>query len=159
MLKTILSERGALKVEVEDIKEIEGKKIVEIVRSGAKVKDACALFPIECKKCHFTDDCPFYPFYKKFEDFSMTMLSKYLKALNKEGNTPEPWKDFDIETLEKRLTEELNEFYDEGFLVYYWASPNEDVRGAKKKMLDELIDIANFCLFLWVKLREDLEEV
>ena len=90
-----------------------------------------------------------------FEQFKDEMFRKFSERLNKEGNTATPWKDFNIEILEDRLSEEIREFQD-CFLNYYYASNEKETEEAKRAMLEELVDVANHCLFLWVKLREEV---
>lgn len=57
-------------------------------------------------------------------------------ACSKEGNTDKPWEDFDIEWLQKRLDDEIKEYY------------------SKKRIgkIDwiELIDVINIACFLYI---------
>lgn len=73
-------------------------------------------------------------------DFAKT---KFLSRNNKPGNTLRPWNDFSIEHLEKRLNDEVDEYYD---------------GGGKMK---ELLDIINMAGILYLanmnRLSEGLE--
>lgn len=79
-------------------------------------------------------------YYQLSEKFVKEMHAKYMKSVNKPGNTPQPWYDFPREQLLSRLFEEI-----------------EELRGAVDKgddenLKDELLDVANFCMYLWGKL-------
>ncbi|WP_202319765.1 hypothetical protein [Archaeoglobus neptunius] len=72
------------------------------------------------------------------ENFVREMHRKYLLRVNKPGNTPEPWKDFSEELLIARLSEEIEEL--------------EEAIKSGGNISDELLDVANFCMYLWAKL-------
>lgn len=80
-------------------------------------------------------------YWQVMEKFSRAMYGKYIRRVNKPGNTPEPWKDFPTDLLIKRLFEEINELED--------ALRNSD----GESVAEELLDVANFCMFLWAKLK------
>jgi len=90
-----------------------------------------------------------------FEEFKQEMFKKFSERLNKEDNTAAPW-NFDIDTLEKRFSDEVLEFQ-ESYSYYYYASSKEEEERAKREMLEEIIDVANFCLFLWAKLKKEAD--
>jgi len=74
------------------------------------------------------------------KSFTAEMNRKYLKRVEKPGNTPTPWIDFPEELLVKRLFEEIEEL-----------KVALEV-GERNEIADELLDVANFCMFLWGKL-------
>jgi len=82
-----------------------------------------------------------------FECFMEAMYEKYQKRVNKPGNTPEPWKDFSEDLLIDRLYEEIDELKAEITHYTSYSKDNAD------RIADELLDVANFCMFLWAKLR------
>ncbi len=88
------------------------------------------------------------------EEFRKEMF-KELERLNKIGIVP--WRDFDIKTLDSDLYDELDKYW-EFFLDYYYATSEEEEEKAKKGMLRKLIDIANHCLFLWVRIKEEIDD-
>ncbi|WP_456468672.1 pyrophosphohydrolase domain-containing protein [Archaeoglobus sp.] len=75
------------------------------------------------------------------DKFSREMYRKYLRRVDRPGNTPEPWKDFSMYLLIKRLFEEIEELKE--------AVSNS----SSENIMDELLDVANFCMFLWAKLK------
>ena len=56
---------------------------------------------------------------------------KCVSACKKEGNTVTPWNDFSIEHLEKRLQDEIKEYFE-------------------SHKSDELLDIINLASFIWL---------
>ncbi len=81
-----------------------------------------------------------------FETFMNAMYQKYTLRVKKPGNTPEPWKDFSTDYLIKRLYEEINELKAE---VERYKSSKNNI----EKLADELIDVSDFCMYLWLKLK------
>ncbi len=79
-------------------------------------------------------------YFQLAEKFVKEMYAKYMKRVNKPGNTPQPWYDFSREQLLSRLFEEIEEL-------------REAVdKGDDENLRDELLDVANFCMYLWGKL-------
>lgn len=70
--------------------------------------------------------------------FFAAMKAKMAQRSTIPGNTGKPWADFDHEHLEERLREEINE----------WLSL--ETPGRSLEGMDELVDIANMCMFLWL---------
>ena len=87
-----------------------------------------------------TTKISFMDYWQVMERFSRAMYEKYVKRVNKPGNTHEPWKDFPTDLLIKRLYEEVGELEE--------ALRSSDHESAA----EELLDVANFCMFLWAKL-------
>lgn len=58
----------------------------------------------------------------------------------KENRSLEPWKDYDLLFLRNRMLEEINEY--------------ESCNMNSEDAADELLDIANFAAFLWIKWKE-----
>jgi len=69
---------------------------------------------------------------QQFIDFMKAMHEKFMKQVREKGRTAKPWEEFDGEFLMNRLEDEWNEWND-----------SFDRR--------ELIDIANFCMYLYHK--------
>lgn len=78
-----------------------------------------------------------------FETFLRSMKSKFDKKI-KEGRSKEPWAVYSNEFLIEHMLNEVTEFLDE-----YHKGHCDD---------EELIDIALFSMFLWVKMRKETAE-
>ncbi|MDI3497086.1 MazG nucleotide pyrophosphohydrolase domain-containing protein [Archaeoglobus sp.] len=79
-------------------------------------------------------------YFRLAEKFLREMHAKYMKSVSRPGNTPQPWFDFSEEKLLSRLFEEIDELRE--------AVEKEDWENLR----DELLDVANFCMYLWGKL-------
>ncbi len=80
-----------------------------------------------------------------FDAFAEVMYRKYLARVDKPGNTTEPWKDFSEELLIARLREEIEELMVE---IDRFLADGDNI----EELSDELIDVADFCMYLWLKL-------
>jgi hypothetical protein len=77
------------------------------------------------------------------EQFGREMFHKAWKKIEDGNNRrPDPWK-FDLTFLQGRLQDEIKEY----------ATEKEWIAKA-----DELLDIANFCFYLWVAIINDWQE-
>jgi hypothetical protein len=75
-----------------------------------------------------------------FDDFASAMRKKFKEALEKDGKrSHKPWTDYSIDFLNSRLHDEIQEF--------------EDVDIGSDDSARECVDIANFCMFIWQKVR------
>jgi len=90
--------------------------------------------------------------------FLNKMLNKIHEKVDEDGRSMEPWKDYEPEFLAQRLKQEIGELekeliYDPVNDHYSWGYINYE------KTQAELIDVANFCFFLFYSLEEtDREE-
>lgn len=79
-----------------------------------------------------------------------TAMKEKFNQKTAEGRSAEPWKDHNYGFLVDRLYEEIAElkkYFDRGIV---WKNEKKEVQG-------ELIDVANFCMFLWLKLEDNNE--
>jgi hypothetical protein len=74
------------------------------------------------------------------EVFNISIVKAQL-ACDKKGNTDTPWKDFSIDWLQKRLEDELNEYY--------------STKKTGKIDWQELPDVINIACFLYLAHRDD----
>ena len=71
------------------------------------------------------------------------MRNKFKQTLTKDNTRSKtPWNDYDLQFLNSRLEDEYREY----IVSRYGGIPEE--------VMDELTDIANFCMFIWTKSRE-----
>jgi len=82
---------------------------------------------------------------QKPEDFFAAMMEKFQLRAKEKVRSQEPWKDFEEDFLIKRLNDEITEFHQ----ACNWPDENEIVM--TQEAADELIDVANFCMFLWLR--------
>ena len=75
----------------------------------------------------------------EFFIFMSLMKAKFLKRQREKNRSLQPWDKFDKEWLNSRLLDEFKEWRDSNF--------NDP---------DELLDIANFSLFLYVRMTRDI---
>lgn len=87
--------------------------------------------------------------FSKFNDFAVAMHKKAESKANEKNRTDTPWKDFSWKHLNDRLTDEIIE-HDGAVSDYY----HEETDEAKQRLMDECIDVANFCMFLYYNLKE-----
>ena len=75
-----------------------------------------------------------------FDDFADAMRKKFKEALRKDENRSIcPWTDYPLEYLYLRLHDEIKEF--------------EDVQLGSDDSARECVDIAEFAMFIWQKIR------
>lgn len=85
----------------------------------------------------------------EFYTFAKEMHKKYASKV-REGRSLKPWEDYSWEHLNSRLTDEILE-HDEATREYYYEETDE----AKEKLKKECLDVANFCMFIWLHLSMD----
>lgn len=86
--------------------------------------------------------------------FLNKMLGKIHEKVDEDNRSMEPWKDHEPEFLAHRLKEEIEELtleliYNPVNDHYSWGHINYE------KVQGELVDVANFCFFLFYSLEED----
>lgn len=75
----------------------------------------------------------------EFDEFAEAMRQKFRATLNKDKKrSPEPWKSYSLIWLGSRLYDEIREM--------------EAEQIGTKEMAGELVDIAEFCMFMWKKI-------
>lgn len=79
------------------------------------------------------------------ESFFAAMMEKFQSKIDGKEYVEKPWEWYDRSFLYKRLSQEIEEFYEESVEGQNWT----------KDTTDELLDIANFCMFLWLKVSAD----
>jgi len=77
-------------------------------------------------------------------DFWGACESKMRRKAEEHGRSMEPWKEFDLPFLLDRIEEEIEE-----------AKAAIDTDDWEENLADELTDIANFCAFIWLRLKEE----
>jgi len=85
-------------------------------------------------------------------DFFIALMDKFKKVAKEKDRSLTPWLDYDKEFLRERLIEERMEL-DKAWLD--WAigeTPSPD------GVQDELIDVAAFCCFLYLRLEKEKNE-
>lgn len=88
--------------------------------------------------------------------FFDAMLEKFHRRGKEHDRSLEPWKDYSVDFLADRLREEIGELVEaSGFPL---GSPVWDERFLlDASSADELLDVANFLMFLWVKWNQNHE--
>lgn len=79
----------------------------------------------------------------KLPDFYKAMQDKFEGKAKEKSRTLEPWKSYHDGFLIMRLDQECKEFQESKKGTHYGNSVEYDE--------SELVDIANFCRFLWIK--------
>ena len=75
--------------------------------------------------------------------FLEAMFEKAQRKVVEHGRPPDPWNHFDRPFFVRRMKEEMAELEE--------AIETGDVT----EMMDECIDVANFAMFMWIKLRDE----
>lgn len=83
----------------------------------------------------------------EFYRFAEALMEKCNKRANEKDRSATPWRDIHFYHLSDRLYEEESEL-DRALIDYMEDSSEENM----EKVKDELIDVANFCMFMWTKL-------
>ena len=90
----------------------------------------------------------------KSQFFVTKMLKKIHQKVDEDDRSLQPWKDHDKEFLAGRLKQEFRELKRE--LMWHPEWKNHVWEGVDREATQgELIDVANFCLFLYWALEED----
>ncbi len=94
-------------------------------------------------------------------DFFKAMIDKFVLRGKQHGRSMEPWNDYEPSFLFSRLEDEIVEFFTAirrsyGITLYPPTSPLE----MNDSAADELVDISDFCMFLWLhhQIHKDLTE-
>lgn len=90
-----------------------------------------------------------YELSMKSHFFLNKMLNKIHQKIDEDGRSMQPWKDHDPEFLLERLRQEWEELQ-KALLATPFHKDAETIDPIK----NELIDIANFCFFLYYSLEE-----
>lgn len=104
--------------------------------------------PITCPDCDGKGvDVPTE---KTPQDFFDAVLEKFHRRAADKNRSTVPWKDYTTNFLGNRLADELGEFAEaSGYPVMVTASG--EVFSVTAEAADELLDITNFCMFLWLQ--------
>ena len=81
-------------------------------------------------------------------DFFQAMLEKFHRKAEEKGKTLQPWQDFTHEFLMVRPEMEYQELLEASGFIPLQRSPTMTEEAA-----DELLDIANFCMFIWMRFK------
>lgn len=82
----------------------------------------------------------------EFGVFLEAMKSEFYRRAEEPENTFAPWKDFEKKWLRERLDDEIREL----------QQREKDYPDDAEGLMDEFVDIANFCMMLWVQLSRKL---
>jgi len=83
----------------------------------------------------------------KYETFMLAMMDKFFKRALEHDRSLKPWKDFSGGEIRERLEDEYKEYMKS--CRFSTSFVYDD---------DELLDIANFAMFLWTMAQIDKEE-
>lgn len=89
----------------------------------------------------------------EFYTFAKEMHKKYASKVREEGRSLKPWEDYELGFLVKRLYEEETEL-DDAILEHN----NDTTEETKEKLKQECLDVANFCMFIFLSLSTEVGE-
>lgn len=109
------------------------------------VHSRCRYFRFDCWYCLGVDVVMSVPVDPRSKFFT-AMKEKMERRAREKNRTMEPWKDYDEMYLSARLVEEYHEWMN---VVEHGGVGSDRLYEA-----DELLDIANFCMFRWIQIKE-----
>jgi len=86
------------------------------------------------------------------EKFFSAMMDKFYRKQREHRRSSMPWSEYGYEFLLNRLVEEIKELMEETPIIGTIMTLMElsDFK-ITDEAADELLDVANFCMFLWLK--------